>query len=227
MQVELTSLPRAQVSFTSLPDSVTDFVLAEAALKSCLDRKTGESLLRTISQRAGGVPNNELARLTLSRAQIDWRNAADALPYLSAAVNENGKNFNAQYLLGMANLRLAEQHKDAARETYLQAAKRSLLLARSVNPASAEAAFALYKADLNASEQPGAEAIEGAIASWRQAHEVSAFAKAAALAYAYSGRPAEAGKALAVMARNAGEPETAKWAKSWQSRVAGGAVDWR
>lgn len=26
------------------------------------------------------------------------------------------------------------------------------------------------------------------------------------------------------MARNAGEPETAKWAKSWQARMAGGAV---
>lgn len=224
VQVELTSLPSAQVRFTSLPDSVTDFVLADAALKSCPDRKTGESLLRAVSQRAGGVPNNEFARLTLSRAQIDWGNAAEALPYLTAAISENGKNFNALYLLGMANLRLAEQPQDAARQTYLQAAKRSLLLARSVNPASAEAAFALYKADLSAGEQPGAQEIEGAIAAWRQAHEVSAYAKAAALAYAYSGRTAEAGKALALMARNAGEPETARWATSWQSRVASGAV---
>ncbi|MEO7580060.1 MAG: hypothetical protein ABIT83_20820, partial [Massilia sp.] len=66
VEAELTSLPSAQVSFTALPDSVTDFVLAEAALRSCPDRKTGESLLRAISQRAGGVPNNEFAKLTLS-----------------------------------------------------------------------------------------------------------------------------------------------------------------
>jgi hypothetical protein len=154
-RVELASLPSAPVSFTGMPDSVTDFVLAEAVLKSCPDRETGQSLLRAISERAGGVPNNECARRTLSRAQLDWGNAADALPCLSAAISENGKNFNALYLLGMANLRLAEQHKHAARETDLPAAKRSRLLARSVNPASAEAAFALYKAELNVSEHNG------------------------------------------------------------------------
>ncbi|MEO7494376.1 MAG: hypothetical protein ABIT83_06305, partial [Massilia sp.] len=159
-----------------------------------------------------------------SRAQIDWGNAADALPYLTEAIGENGRNFNALYLLGMANLRLAEQHKDAAGETYLPAAKRNLLLARKVNPASAETAFALYKAELSASGQPGAQAIDGAIAAWRLAHEVSTFAKAAALAHAYAGRPEEAGKALALMARNAGEPDTARWAASWRSRMAGGAV---
>jgi hypothetical protein len=224
VQVELASLPIAQVSFTALPDAVTDFVLAEAALKSCPDRKTGESWLRSISQRAGGVPNNAFAKLTLSRAQIDWGNPADALPYLSAATSENGKNLEAQYLLGMANLRLAEQHKDAARESYLSAAKSSLLLVRKANAASAEAAFALYKAGLSASEQPDAQGIDSAIAAWRQAHEVSAFAKAAALAYAYSGQPAEAGKVLGVLARNAGEPETAKWAAAWQTRMASGAV---
>jgi hypothetical protein len=224
VQVELASLPVAQVSFTALPDALTDFVLAEAALKSCPDRKTGESWLRALSQRAGGVPNNAFARLTLSRAQIDWGNPADALPHLSAATSENGKNFEALYLLGMANLRLAEQHKDTARETYLSAAKSNLLLARKANPASAEAAFALYKAGLSASERPDAQAIGSAIAAWGQTHEVSAYAKAAALGYAYAGQPAEAGKVLGVLARNAGEPETAKWAAAWQARLAGGAV---
>jgi hypothetical protein len=224
VQVELTSLPGAHISFAALPDAVSDFVLAHAALKSCPNRKTGESELRAISLRAGGVPNNEFARLTLSPAHIDWGNAADALPYLTSAISENAKNFDTLYLLGMANLRLSERHKDAANETYPPAAKRSFLLARTVKPTSAEAAFALCRADLDTGEQPGGQAIDSAIAAWTQAHEVSAFAKAAALAYAYSGRTAEAGKALAVMARNAAEPETAKWAQSWQKRVAAGAV---
>ena len=34
------------------------------------DRKTGESWLRAISQRAGGVPNNAFARLTFRRQKV-------------------------------------------------------------------------------------------------------------------------------------------------------------
>lgn len=219
-QVEMPELPTARITFTSLPDAVTDFVLADAALKSCPDQKAGQALLRTVSQHPGGVPNNDAARLTVSRAQIEWGNPEDALPYLNEAVRKNDANFQATYLLGLANLRLAARHKNAAGTAYLQAAAGQLARARSLDPKSAEAAYAAYQAQMNSAEQPSQQALEAAVAAWHNAHEVNRYARAAALALAYLGRGAEADGALTVLAHNGRDPELAKWAQTWQQRLA-------
>jgi tetratricopeptide (TPR) repeat protein len=222
-QVEMPSLPVAQVSFTSLPEAGTDFLMAEATLRSCPSRKTGEALLRAAAQHPGGVPNIESARLTLSRAQIDWGRAEDALPHLTQAVRKDGASFDAVYLLGLAELRLAEPGAGPANgadsTAHLQTATELLARARTLNPKSAEAAYAWHQAQLRASDKPTQAALEAAIAAWQNGHEVNAYARSAALAYAWLGRGPEADNALAVLAHNDRDPQMAAWAKSWQKRL--------
>ncbi len=222
VQVDFPSLPRARISYTTLPEAATEFILADATLKSCPDRKTGESLLRTLSQHAGGVPNNDMIRLTLSRAQIDWGNPQDALPYLTAALGKDAANGDALYLLGLANLRLSQQGKGTADEAYRQAAISYLARARSADPASAQAAFAFYQAEMGGGDRPQQAALESAISAWKNAHEVNSFTKNAALAFAYLGRGAEADDALTILAHNARDAVSAEWAKTWQSRLGKG-----
>jgi len=219
VQIDLPSLPSARMNFTALPEAATDFILADASLKSCPNRETGESLLRTISASAKGLLQNEQAAISLSRAQIDWGNPQDALPYLSDAVRKDARNADAAYLLGVANWRLAERSKDADRQTRLAAAREQLLLARKLAPHSPEPAFALYRVELDANDRPADAAWEAAVAAWRNAHEVSKFAKSAALAFAYTGRAPEADQALTLMTRNTRDPDTASWAKTWQGKL--------
>jgi tetratricopeptide (TPR) repeat protein len=219
MQVNMPEMPVARINFTSLPNSITDFILADAALKSCPDRKTGEALLRTVSARADGVPNNDVAKLTISRAQIDWGNPRDALPYLTEAVRKDPANADALYLLGAANLRLAEQQPDSLKADSLKSAKTLLTAARRANPGSAEAAFALYRAELGTSDKPGEAVTRNALAAWRNAHEVNTYARAAALSLAYAGRSEEADSAFTLLAHDTREPAMAAWAKNWQARL--------
>lgn len=218
-QVEIPELPVASIEFTSLPEAVTDFVLAEAALASCPDKKAGLALLRTVTQHPGGIPNNDAARLTVSRAQINWGNAGDALPYLTEATRKDAGNVEALTLLGLANLRLAEQHKDAERAAYLQTAGAHLSRARSLAPKSAEAAFAFYQVRMRADAEPSQQALDAAISAWHNAHEVNQYARSAALALAYLGRGPEADNALTLLAHNARDPDMAGWAKTWQARL--------
>jgi hypothetical protein len=218
-QLEVPSLPTARVDFTSLPNAVTDFVLADAVLKSCPAQPRGAALLKALSQQPGGVPNNEAAKLTMSRAQIDWGKAEEALPYLNEAVRKENASAEAFYLLGAANLRLAEQRNEPS---YLQAAIERLTRAHSLDPDSAEAAYALYQARLAASDKPDAATLDAAIAAWHNAHEVNLYARAAALAFAYSGKGAEADNALTLLAHNALDPDMAKWAQGWQARLGKG-----
>jgi hypothetical protein len=217
-RIDMPTLPAAQLSFTGFPASATDVILADATLKSCPGRKTGESVLRTL---LGHQPHDDFGRMTLSRAQIEWGNPQDALPYLTEASRKNAKNFEAAYLLGLANLRLSEQHRDAS---YLQEARRQLAHARSLDPASAEAAYAAFKVELGSTDKPDVSALGGAISAWLNAHEVDTYARSAALAFAYLGKGAEADTALTLLAHNARDPEMATWAKTWQSRLSTGVA---
>ncbi|SFU91805.1 hypothetical protein [Pseudoduganella namucuonensis] len=224
LQLEMPDLPSAQPSFTSLPESSTDFLLADAGLRSCPDAKTGQALLRTVSQHPGGVPNNDTARLTVGRAHVDWGKAEDALPHLADAARKDASSHEAAYLLGLANLRLAAQRKDAEAAPYLEAAATQLARARVLNPRSPEAAYAAHQLGLRAAGPPDKQTLEAAVAAWRYGHEVNTYARSAALSYAYLGRSAEADNALTVLAHNARDPEMAKWAKAWQARLGAGVT---
>jgi hypothetical protein len=219
LRVEPLSLPSARVRFRSLPQAAGEFVLADAALRSCPTRQAGEALLKKVAPLAARFPNDELARLTLSRAQIDWGNPQDALPTLNAIVQGDDAHFEARYLLGMANLRLAERSAGDARRAYLTAAQNHLQRARGLNPLSSEVAFAVFKAEVAATDKPGRAALEGVISAWQAAREVDALARSAALAYAYAGNADEAHQTLDSLAQNLRDQPMAEWAKQWQRRL--------
>ncbi|MDR7295936.1 uncharacterized protein YjiS (DUF1127 family) [Pelomonas aquatica] len=222
LRVALPSLPATSVRFRALPRAAGEFVLADAALKACPSRPAGEALLKKVAGLAAQFPNDDLARLTLSRAQIDWGNPQDAMPALNAVLREEDGNFEARYLLGMANLRLAERTAGDARRAHLQAALGHLRSARGLNPQSPEAALAVFKAEVAATDAPDSAALEGVISAWQTAREVDALARSAALAYAYAGNADEAHRTLVSLAQNVRDEPAARWARQWQGRLEAG-----
>ncbi|MTV36199.1 hypothetical protein [Duganella radicis] len=208
--VDVPELPIASMEFKALPQSSGEFVLAEAALKSCPDRKQGEALLRRTASAAARYPSNDYAQRVLSRAQVDWGNPQDALPYLGAAAQK--PDAEAAYLLGQANLRLAR----------LDAARGNLQRALELDPKSAEAAYALYQTGLQSGAAPDDATLQSAVSAFKSAHEVNTLARSAALAYAYAGDTARARNALKLMAHNIREPELAAWAKTWLAKLNAG-----
>jgi hypothetical protein len=222
MQVEVPTLPTAQVAFTGLPNTVGDYVMMDAALKACPGRTAGEALLRRMSANPGGTPNHRLARTALSRAQIDWGNPQDALPYLSTLVREDKGNAEALYLLGLAHLRAASQQQGAAKAGTLETARSHLVDAVNADPASAEAAYALLRTELDSGEALTEMALTAAELAWNNGREVSEYARAAALMYAYAGNSAKSRQALSVLAHNRRDPAMAAWATQWQARLLAG-----
>ncbi|MBW8891031.1 MAG: hypothetical protein JF617_02260 [Burkholderiales bacterium] len=224
LRVALPSLPVTQVRFHALPRAAGEFVLADAALKACPSRPAGEALLKKVAGLAAQFPNDDLARITLSRAQIDWGNPQEALPALNAVLQGDDANFEARYLLGMANLRLAERNAGDARRAYLQAAQGHLQRARGLDPQSPEAAFAVFKTEVAATDAPDGAALQGVISAWQAAREVDELARSAALAYAYAGNADEAHQTLASLAQNVRDEPAAQWARQWQGRLEAGVT---
>lgn len=222
MQVEVPDLPAAQVVFTSLPDTVTPYVMLDAALKTCPDRDAGADLLARIGAHAGATPNHPLARLALSRAQIGWGNPEDAIPALRKLAGDGRGNAEAVYLLGLAHLGAARRQQGEARAASLEAARRHLVDAVNADPASAAAAHALLRTELDSGEPLTETAVTAAQLAWDQGREVSAYTRAAALVHAYAGNSAKSRQALAVLARNRQEPAVAAWAADWQARLLAG-----
>lgn len=223
LQVDMPELPAATVDFSALPEAASAFVMLDAAVKSCPGKQAGEKLLRKISNEASQFPKNEFAQMTLSRARIAFGNPTEALPWLSQAIGKNAGNFDAVYLSGLANLRLAQQSQGAAAQAYLQTAQQQLLNARELNPESADAAYAYFRAELAGQSEPSETALEGALTAWHSAREVGTFARSAALAHAFLGNTPQAKVLLKNLARNTLDPETASWANTWQQKLAAGA----
>lgn len=223
LQVDVPYLPTAIVDFTALPEAASDFVLLDAAVKACPDKPAGEKLLSEISGEAGKFPKNDFAQMTLSRARIAFGNPQEALPWLSQAIARNARNFDAVYLSGLANLRLAEQNQGATAQAYLQAAQQQLLNARELNPESADAAHAYFRAELLGRSELTETGLESALTAWHSAREVGAFARSAALTHAYLGNTSQAKILLKTLALNTLDPQTAAWAATWQQKLAANA----
>ena len=223
LTVDVPDLPTATVNFTALPEAATDFVMLDAAVKSCPGKPAGEALLRKIAGEAGKFPKNEYAQTTLSRARIAFGNPQDALPWLKQAIAKNAGNFDAVYLSGLANLRLAEQAEGTGAQAYLLTAQHQLLKARELNPESADAAYAYFRSELLGRSELSEAALEGALTAWHSAREVGAFARSAALTHAYLGNTSQAKILLKTLTLNTLDPQTARWAGTWQQKLEAGA----
>lgn len=219
LRVAPPSLPAGRVRVRSLPRVADELILADAALKACPSRQAGEQLLKKVAAVAARFPDDDLARLALSRAQIGWGDPQQALPALNAVLLKDEAHFEARHLLGTAHLRLAERETGVARRGHLQAAQQHLDRARALNPPSVEAAFSAFEAELAASGRPGKAALQGVISAWQATRDIDAAARYAALALAYGGNADEADQVLGLLALSVHDEPMARWAKRWQSRL--------
>jgi hypothetical protein len=217
LRIEAPALPVARIDYTVLPESVSDYVTMDATLKSCPGRAAGEALLHRMTASPDGTPNHPLARMALSRAQVDWGNPRDAIPYLAAQ-----RTPEALELLGRAWLRLAESQQGADRAATLDTARRHLVDAVNAAPSSATAAYALLRAELASGEPPTTTALTAARLAWENGREVGEYARSAALMFAYAGDHATSREAFNVLIRNRRDPALAAWAAEWNARMVAG-----
>jgi hypothetical protein len=217
LRIAAPALPVARIDYTVLPESVSDYVMMDATLKSCPGRATGEALLRTMTASPNGTPNHPLARMALSRAQVDWGDPQDAMPYLSTQ-----RTPEALELLGRGYLRLADRQEGAVRAASLETARRYLMDAVNAAHSSATAAYALLRAELASGEPPTTTALTAAGLAWENGREVGEYARSAALLFAYAGDHARSRAAFNVLIHDRRDPALAAWAADWNGRMVAG-----
>jgi tetratricopeptide (TPR) repeat protein len=215
LKVTFKSLPEADITFTDLPESADQLLLAQAALKSDPGAKYGHTLLGQVRTAAARFPDSELAQLTLARAEILYGDPNAVLPWLQKTTQATPKDAEAQYLLGRADL--ATGAYAAAGVAFAHAAESE--------PKSPEIAYGFYRAQAlgpTALDEDGAGA---AVLAYQEAPQVDAYAYHAGLVYAHLGRHEEAAAALHVVADN---PRPSVWgplAKTWLARLGGPTPD--
>ncbi len=217
LQVDVPDLPRAHIDFTRLSRIEGEFVLDNAALKTCPVPAAGKTLLARVQQKAAQAPAVDFAQVSLSRAQVEWGDPLDALGYLTHAVENDPYNPEPQYLLGLAHAKLAERG-GPDRQDQLAAARASLAQAALLAPEAPDVSYALFRVGLMDTE-PGDKDIGRAVDAWRHGHDVAAFARAAALAQAWLGDAAGAYQVFNTLARNKWDPGNAAWATTWLARL--------
>jgi len=214
IKVDFPELPAARINVTRLSRIEGEFILDNAALKDCPTPDNGKQILQRVQAAAAAARAVGFAQVTLSRAQIDWGNPRDAIPYLADAAQREPYNDEIRYLLGMAYLKLAGTASVDKREL-LTAAKSSLTEAALLAPGTPGISYALFRAGLMDPDSPLEKTMALAVDAWRQGHDVSVFARAAALAQAWLGNAAGAYQAFNTLARNGDDPESAEWAVQW------------
>ena len=222
MLVEMPWQDRPAVTFNTMSAASGEFVLADAVLKSCPARAQGEGLLRTLTADVAKVPNVDAGQLALSRARVDWGDPAEALPWLQRAAGQADAGADVLTLLARANQKLAARADAGARGPYLEAARASLARARGREPGSGAVALANLDLELQASDAPRREALDGVIAAWNTTHDSPSLARAAALAWSYLADAPKAKGVLRMLANDSRDPVLAAWAVQFQRRLDAG-----
>jgi hypothetical protein len=220
--VDVPRLPKANIDFTRLSRVEGEFVLDNALLKTCPSPADGRKLLEHLKLTAANAPAVDLAQIALSRAQVDWGDPRDAIAYLSRAVANGPRNPEPHYLLGLAYAKLAEG-AGPNRQDLLASARTGLTQAAVLAPDAPEISYALFRVGLmgtNPTEKDMARAVD----AWRHGHDVPAFARAAALAYAWLGDPSDCYKVFNTLVRNKRDHESAEWAAIWLARLEKGVT---
>ena len=218
IKVDFPELPAARIGINRLSRIEGDFVLDNAVLKACPSPENGRKLLQRVQAAAAGAPAVDLAQVTLRRAQVDWGDPRDAIPWLTEAVGRDPYNEELHYLLGLAHLKLADG-ASGDKPALLARARASLTEAAALAPGTPAIAYALFRTGIMDPATPPETLLKNtmplAIDAWRQGHDVAAFARAAALAHAWQGDAAGAYRAFNTLARNGHDPHNAAWAVQW------------
>lgn len=214
IKVDFPELPAARIQFTRLSRIEGDFVLDNAVAQTCPSPANGKRLLERVQAAAAKARAVDFAQVTLSRAQVEWGDPRDALPWLAAAVQRDPYNDELHYLLGLAHLKLAE-NTTGDRRALLAAARASLKEAALLAPGTPSISYALFRVGLLDPDTPRAQTMPFAVAAWRQGHDVPAYGRLAALAQAWLGDAAGAYQALNTLARNDDDPYSVRFARKW------------
>jgi tetratricopeptide (TPR) repeat protein len=217
LQIDVPGLPKARIDFTRLSRIEGEFVLDNAVLKTCPAPADGKKVLARLKLSAAKAPAVDFARITLSRAQVEWGDPGDAVGYLTRAAENDPYHTEVHYLLGLAYAKLAER-AGPDRQDLLAKARASLTQAVAIEPEAPEVAYALFRVGLMGAD-PTAQDMARAVDAWRHGHDVATFTRAAALAYAWLGDAAGAYQAFNTLARNVRDPESATWAAAWLARL--------
>jgi tetratricopeptide (TPR) repeat protein len=217
LQVEVPSLPRANINFTRLSRIEGEFVLDNAVLKTCPSPTDGKKLLARLKLTAAREPAVDFAQITLSRAQVEWGDPRAAIDYLSRAVENDPHNSEVQYLLGLAYAKLA-QSAGPNRSDLLASARARLSRAAVLAPDAPEISYALFRVELMGGA-PTEKEMASAIKTWRHGYDVPAFTRMAALAYAWLGDADDAYQAFNTLVRDGRDLDNAAWATSWLARL--------
>jgi tetratricopeptide (TPR) repeat protein len=217
LQIDVPGLPKARIDFTRLSRIEGEFVLDNAVLKTCPAPADGKKVLARLKLSAAKAPAVDFARITLSRAQVEWGDPVDAVGYLTRAAENAPYHTEVHYLLGLAYAKLAES-AGANKQDLLAKARASLTQAVAIEPEAPEVAYALFRVGLMGAD-PTAQDMARAVDAWRHGHDVATFTRAAALAYAWLGDAAGAYQAFNTLARNVRDPESATWAAAWLARL--------
>ncbi len=217
LKLNLTAGSEQDIQFSSLPIAANKLVLADAAIKSCPTSVVGQTVLKNIMSEAKKYPTSDYAQTILSRAQINWGDAKSTLPYLTSIAK--GDNAEAFYLMGSAQLRIANESEGEEQKNHLKSAQDNFLKASNLHPVSAESFYAYFQAGLRLHDTPTTETLNAAIEARKLAPEVSTYLRAAALSHAYLKQLPETDAELDLMARNNRDPKMAEWAKTWQAKL--------
>ena len=213
------------VTFQTLPPSADKLLLWQSALKGGATPAYGAKLLAEIRAEAANYPQSDLAQDTLDRAEILWGDPRQALPGLTVAATDKPSDFDSQYLLGRAELAVAQTAAGDERAQALTAAKQAFLKAIDIDPNSAATVYFYYRAQILSYDQPNDAALAAAILAWQMAPEVDSYALTAGLAYAHEGRTTDALRVLHTVADDPHGRSLAGVAKTWIARLTAGASD--
>jgi len=223
MKMAFTVPTPPDVAFETLPPSADKLLMWQSALKTCATPAYGAKLLSQIREEASKFPRSDLAQDTLDRAEILWGDPRRVLPALNEASVDKPADFESQYLLGRAELAVAQTALGDERTQAFKAAKQAFLKAADIDPNSAPNIYAYFRAQILSYDQPNEAATSAAILAWQLAPEVDAYALAAGLSYAHLGRTDDALHVLHTVADDPRGRSLAGVARAWIARLSPGA----
>jgi tetratricopeptide (TPR) repeat protein len=223
MKMAFTVPTPPDVAFETLPPSADKLLMWQSALKGCITPAYGAKLLPQIRDEAAKFPQSDLAQDTLDRAEILWGDPRRVLPALNRASLDEPGDFESQYLLGRAELAVAQASSGDEQAQAFKAAKQAFLRAADIDPNSAPNIYAYFRAQILSYDQPNEAATSAAILAWQLAPEVDTYALAAGLSYAHLGRTDDALHVLHTVADDPHGRSLAGVARTWIARLTPGA----
>ena len=223
MKMNITVPTPPDVAFETLPPSADKLLMWQSALKACPTPAYGAKLLAGIREEAPKYPESDLAQATLDRAEILWGDPNRVLPGLRQAAADKPGDFDSQYLLGRAELAVAQTAAGDARAQAFAAAKQAFVKAADIDNNSAPNLYAYYRAEILSYDQPNEAALSAALSAWQLEPDVDSYGLAAGLAYAHMGRTEDAVHVLHTVADDPHGRSLAGIAKTWIARIKAGA----